>query len=251
MPGHEHAAAASRTRRSARSVTTAGGSRRAAAARRAWRPSPRAAQITCWTPGAHAGSSASAASIDEAEKTMTRPMVSSRPAAPSTRWQLVIGPSSQAGPAEPGRALDRCGAAGARRSAPADRGRVLVVTAAQRPDRVGEGPAAVPVVAEDVHRRRGRGQQHRVPGPGQPRGGRDDRVIVASPVTPVPSIPSSSPLTTVTTGTVGACRAREAAIGARSRPRRTTPARRAATAATSGSTSAPLSSPPAIHTTRG
>ena len=48
-------------------------------------PSPMSAQISCWTPGFHAGSSASAASIEEAEKTMTSPMVSSSPAAPSTR----------------------------------------------------------------------------------------------------------------------------------------------------------------------
>ena len=61
-------------------------------------PRPRQAQITCWTPGFQAGSSASAASMEDAEKTMTRPMTSSSPPAPSTRWQLVIGPSSHAGP---------------------------------------------------------------------------------------------------------------------------------------------------------
>ena len=132
---------------------------------------------------------------------MTSPMVSSRPAAPSTRWQLVIGPSSQAGPAEARRPLVRGPAPpGARRSAPAGRGSRAGGHGSQRPHRVGEGAAAVRVVAEDVHRRRGGGEQHGVAGAGEPAAAATAARIVASPVTPVPSIPPSSPLATVDHG---------------------------------------------------
>ena len=86
--------------------------------------SPRAAKTSWSSPGRHAGSSLSAASIADAEKTMTSPMASSRPAAPMTRWQLVIGPSIQAGRGSPGRvpgSADRDGARpGVRRVPPRD-----------------------------------------------------------------------------------------------------------------------------------
>src|SRR5918998_479543 len=58
---------------------------------------PMTAKTTWSTPGRQAGWSSSAASMAEAEKTMTRPMARSMPAAPTTSWKLVMGPSSQAG----------------------------------------------------------------------------------------------------------------------------------------------------------
>jgi hypothetical protein len=90
---------------------------------------PRAAQTSCCTPGAHADWSSSAASIEDAENTMTRPMARSSPADPRTRWQLVIGPSSQAGPWKRGGRSWRVGVARSRavRSTADGRGRVVAV----------------------------------------------------------------------------------------------------------------------------
>ena len=124
-------AAAGRRRRSARSATTAAGTRPAAAAPRASRRGPAPAQISCWTPGAQAGWSSSAASIEEAEKTMTRPMASSRPA--GAEHQVAAGhravePGGPGDAARRGGPLDPRGAA-----ARAQRGLGSVAVTARQP----------------------------------------------------------------------------------------------------------------------
>ena len=214
-----------------------------------------AAQTTCWTPGRpdrlvrqRRLDRGGGEDHDQADgRAAARPRRT-----PGGSWSS--GPSSQAGPRSRGARscrVRRAGRARARRR-PAGAGCSWSRGQPRARDRVGEGAAAVGVVAEDVHRRGGRGEQHRVAGPGQ-RAPRRRRRASSSPRPSHQSRPSrsSSPLATVDHGDRRGVSRQRAAISARSRPSRTTPASRAATAATSGSTSAPLSRPPAIQTTRG
>ena len=84
-----------------------------------------------------------------------------------------------------------------------------------------------------------------------PAAARERAACTASSISRVRAATSSvSPGSMRRTGTSGACRVSASVKGAGSRPSSTTPTRRSAAAATSGPRSAPLTSPPAIQTTR-
>ena len=121
------------------------------------------------------------------------------------------------------------------------RGGVAIrLTSQPRSDRLVESPAPVGVVGELVHRRRRRRQQHRVPRPRpRPRPARPRR---ASPLQCRRVRPRRRAVP-------GACRRNAATRAARSTPITTAARSRADVAATSSSTSTPLSSPPTIQTT--
>ena len=166
----------------------------------------------------------------------------------------------RAGPGRAGR-RDAPPVAGPRRGPPcpsptaarldrADRARSRPAPPASPATAAANASAALGVVAELVHRRRGGGEQDDVTRPGQRGGPADRRLHHAAGGSRSSGIigPSWRPSTS-TTGTSGACRASAATIARRRCRSPPPPAGRPACAATSSSTDAPFSRPPATQTT--
>ena len=170
----------------------------------------------------------------EAEKTMTRPsdQQQGRRRAAVVRRRRAVQQRDGGGSVAPGLLgglRSRPGRADLGSGRTSSRGRPCAGEPARRGS---EGVAALGVVAEHVHRRAGRRQQH-----GVARAGEAAAARTTSSIAPV------SVATTSTTGISGACRASASAISARSWPIRTAPRSRSTDPATSSSNAAALGQP--------